>query len=276
MRRRNSAVGQAARATVVVLAAAIALAPVLWTVLTSLKTTREAQGYPPTLLPTEPVWQNYTDLVSSRAFLSSVTTSVLVTVLSTLLTIAVAFPCAYALVRLRPRGRPGFVLLVVLAQAVPGIVFLIPLYSLVSRVGLYDTTVVLVVAYAAFLTPFATLVLASFIRSVPVEIEEAAMVDGASRLSLLVRIVLPVSRAGLSSAMVFTGLFAWNEFLIPIVLSGRNTRPLTVHVSTFVAQQTIEWGPLCAAVSIVLVPAVLVVTFLQRHLVTGLTAGSVK
>lgn len=275
-RARTNPLADLARTAVVVVAALIALAPVLWTVLTSLKTTREAQSFPPTLLPSEPVWQNYSELLTSRAFLGSVTTSVLVTVLATALTIVVAFPCAYALVRLRPRGRPGFVLLIVLAQAVPGIVFLVPLYSIVSSAGLYDTAVVLVVTYAAFLTPFATLVLSSFIRSVPVEIEEAAMVDGASRLVLLTRIVLPVSRAGLSSAMVFTGLFAWNEFLIPIVLSGRNTRPLTVHVSTFVAQQSIEWGPLCAAVTIVLIPAVLVVTFLQRHLVTGLTAGSVK
>jgi ABC-type glycerol-3-phosphate transport system permease component len=276
MRAPRRLLPRAGRVLVLVLAAAVAVSPVIWTVLTSLKTTREAQSYPPSLLPESPVWTNFSELLGSRAFLGSVTTSVTVTVLSTALTIAVAFPAAYALVRLRPRGRPAFVLLIVLAQAVPGIVFLVPLYSLVSAAGLYDTTVILVVAYAAFLTPFATLVLASFVRSVPLEIEEAAMVDGCGRIGVLLRVVLPVSRAGLASAVVFTALFAWNEFLIPIVLSGRNTRPLTVQVSTFIGQQTIQWGPLCAAVVIVLVPAVLVVLFLQRHLVTGLTAGAVK
>ncbi|TDE08131.1 carbohydrate ABC transporter permease [Jiangella asiatica] len=269
-------VPRAARLLVLTLAAAIAVSPVVWTVLTSLKTTRDAQSYPPSLLPESPVWSNYTDLFGTRTFADSVATSATVTVLSTLVTIAVAFPSAYALVRLRPRGRFAFVLLIVLAQAVPGIVFLVPLYSVVSSIGLYDTTLILVVAYAAFLTPFATLVLASFVRGVPVEIEEAAMADGCGRVRLLLLVVLPVSRAGVASAMVFTGLFAWNEFLIPMVLSGRNTRPLTVHVSTFIGQQSIEWGPLCAAVVVVLVPAVLVVAFLQRHLVVGLTAGAVK
>lgn len=269
-------VPQTARLVVLALAAALAVSPVIWTMLTSVKTTRDAQSYPPSLLPGSPVWSNYTELLGSPAFVSSVGTSVLVTTLATLLTMAVAFPAGYALVRLRPRGRLVFVLLIVLAQAVPGIVFLVPLFSLVSSVGLYDTTLVLVVTYTAFLTPFATLVLASFVRSVPVEIEEAAMVDGCGRVRLLLQIVLPVSRAGVASAMVFTALFAWNEFLIPIVLSGRNTRTLTVQVSTFIGQQSIAWGPLCAAVVIVLVPAVLVVMFLQRQLVTGLTAGAVK
>lgn len=269
-------VGSAGRVVAAVLAALVALAPVLWTISTSLKTTREAQSFPPRLLPVSPVWSNYADLFDSRAFVSSLTTSVLVTACATALTILVAFPCAYALVRLRPRASPGLVLMIVLAQVVPGIVFLVPLYSMVSEVGLYDSTVLLVASYAAFLTPFATLVLASFVRASPVEIEDAAMVDGCGRVALLWSVVLPVSRAGVSSAMVFTGLFAWNEFLIPVVLSGRDTRTLTVHVSTFVGQQSIEWGPLCAAVSLMLVPAVLVVAFLQRHLVTGLTAGSVK
>lgn len=260
----------------VIVASIIALGPVLWTVSTSLKTTRDAQAYPPVLLTSNPVWSNYTDLFTDRAFISSVTTSVIVTLGATILTIAVAFPCAYALVRLRPRGGYGFVLLIVLAQSVPGIVFLIPLYSVVSSIGLYDTRTILVVTYAAFLTPFATLVISSFIRSVPVEIEEAARVDGCNRLQLMMRVVFPVSRAGIASAMVFTGLYAWNEFLIPVILTGRNTRTLTVHVSTFVAQQSIAWGPLCAAVTIVMIPAALVVIFLQRQLVTGLTAGSVK
>lgn len=273
MRRRTVDV---MRTIALVVAACVAISPVLWTALTSLKTNREAQAFPPSLFPSTPVWSNYAALFSSRPFMSSLATSLTVTVLATLLTIAVAFPSAYALVRLRPRGRILFVLLVVFAQAVPGIVFLIPLYSVVSSFGLYDTTVLLVITYAAFLTPFATLVLASFIRSVPIEIEEAALVDGCNRLTLLARIVLPVSRAGVSSALVFTALFAWNEFLIPIIMSGRDTRTLTVHVSTFVGQQNIEWGPLCAAVMILLVPAITVVLFLQRHLVTGLTAGSVK
>lgn len=257
-------------------AAAIALAPVVWTVSTSLKTPVEAQSYPPSLVPDDPAWSNYGDLLGSSAFLGSLTTSLIVTAASTLLTIVVAFPCAYALVRLRTRGRRGLVLLLMLAQAVPGVVFLIPLYSVAVELGLYDTRAMVVIAYTGFLTPFATLVLASFIRAVPVEIEESGLVDGCGRLRLLVHVVVPVARAGLASAAVFTSLFAWNEFLIPMILGGRATRTLTVHVSTFIAQQTIEWGPLTAAVCLVLLPAIAVVLLLQRQLVTGITAGALR
>jgi multiple sugar transport system permease protein len=179
-------------------------------------------------------------------------------------------------VRLRPHGRRALVLMIVLAQVVPGIVFVIPLYSLALDLGIYDTRLVLVLVYGGFLTPFATLVLAAFVRTIPVEVEEAALVDGASRLAVLVRIVLPLIRPGIASAAIFTALYSWNEFLIPVILGGESARPLTVYISSFVTQKTIAWGPLTAAVTVVLLPVLLVVLAFQRQLVSGLTAGAAK
>jgi ABC-type glycerol-3-phosphate transport system permease component len=141
---------------------------------------------------------------------------------------------------------------------------------------LYDTHILLVFVYAGFLTPYTTLIIASFIRAIPIELEEAAVVDGASRWQVLIRIVLPLARTGIACAAIFAALDAWNEFLMPVILGGETARPLTVFVASFVTQKQIAWGPLTAAVTTVLVPVVVVVVVLQRQLVTGLTAGSLK
>ena len=250
--------------------------PLLWTLSTSFKSQLEAQSYPPQLIPTNPTLDNWTYLFSTADFISAVQSSLVVTVGATLLTLIVAVPCAYALIRLPMRGRRLLVLLIVFAQSIPGIVFLIPLYSMVVSLKLYDTPQVLIFVYAGFLTPFITLILASFVRSVPVEVEEAAFVDGARRWQVVSLVVLPMIRPGIATATIFTALYAWNEFLIPVILGGESARPLTVYVSSFVTQKTVEWGPLTAAVCAVLIPVVIVVVTLQRHLVSGLTAGSIK
>lgn len=271
--RRQRSIGAYVVLTV---AGLVALLPVLWTLSTSFKTQVEAQGYPPSLVPREATFENYAGLFASSDFVNALVTTGVVAVFATVLVLCVSYPCAYALVRMRPHGRGLLILLVTFAQTVPGIVFVIPLYSLSLRVGLYDTRLLLVLVYAGFLTPFATLILSSFIRGLPVEIEEAALVDGSGRLGVVLRIVLPMTRPGLASAAVFTGLYAWNEFLIPVILGGELARPLTVYVASFVTQKTIEWGPLTAAVTVVLLPVVIVVVALQRHLVAGLTTGSMK
>jgi multiple sugar transport system permease protein len=266
-----------ARYLLLSVAALAAILPLLWTLSTSFKTQVETQSYPPTVVPRHPTLSNYTGLFAAGGgFLSSALTSIVVATAATVLVLCVAFPCAYALVRMRPHGRRALILVIMLAQTVPAIVFVIPLYSLSLKVGLYDTTVLLVLVYAGFLTPFATILLAAFVRRLPVEVEEAALVDGAGRVRLLLRVVLPMMRGGLATAAIFGALYAWNEFLIPVILAGDFTRPLTVFVASFVTQKTIEWGPLTAAVSLILLPVVVVVLSLQRHLVSGLTAGSIK
>ena len=265
-----------ARYLILAIAAMSGVLPLLWTLSTSFKTQVAAQSYPPELIPSNPTLDNWTYLFSTADFISAVQSSLVVTVGATLLTLIVAVPCAYALIRLPMRGRRLLVLLIVFAQSIPGIVFLIPLYSMVVSLKLYDTPQMLIFVYAGFLTPFITLILASFVRSVPVEVEEAAFVDGARRWQVVSLVVLPMIRPGIATATIFTALYAWNEFLIPVILGGESARPLTVYVSSFVTQKTVEWGPLTAAVCAVLIPVVIVVVTLQRHLVSGLTAGSIK
>ncbi|MDR1387974.1 MAG: carbohydrate ABC transporter permease [Propionibacteriaceae bacterium] len=276
MRRRESTLRRVWWWTVMGLAAVISLAPVLWTVSTSFKNQLEAQRYPPSLLPQQVKLSNYTDLFTDSDFHAAAVTSIIVTVCVTVLVLAVAFPCAYALVRLNAYGSKLVLLLIALAQTVPAIVVLIPLYSTVAKFHLYDTRTALVLVYTGLLIPFSTLVLMGFIRSVPVEIEDAALVDGCGRLKVLLWIVLPMARPALATAAVFTAIYAWNEFLIAAVLGGERARPLTVLISHFVSQKTILWGPMTAAVCLVLLPVVVVVVLLQRQLVAGLAAGATK
>ncbi|MDR2382042.1 MAG: carbohydrate ABC transporter permease [Bifidobacteriaceae bacterium] len=261
---------------IMAIAALISLGPVIWTLSTSLKSQIETQQFPPTLIPSDIRPSNYSQLFSSAEFMAAASTSAIVTIAVTVLVLLIAFPCAYGLVRLRAFGSRILLLLVALAQTVPAIVFLIPIYWMASNVGLYDTQTILVVVYTGLLVPFSTLILAAFLRGIPIEAEEAALVDGCSHFGVLRRIVLPMSRPALATAALFTALYSWNEFLVAAVLGGDRARPLTVYISHFVTQKTIEWGPMCAAVSVVLLPVLIAVIALQRHLVTGLTMGAVK
>ena len=257
-------------------AAVMSIWPVLWTISTSFKSQRETQHFPPTIWPEQARLSNYTRLFESTDFRSALVTSVVVTVAVTLLVLVIAYPCAYGLVRMKAWGSRLVLLFVALAQTVPAIVVLIPLYSISVKLHLYDTRTVLIVVYTAFLIPFSTLILMAFLRSVPTEIEEAALVDGCGHFGVMTRIVLPITRPAIATAAVFTALYAWNEFLIAAVLGGDQARPLTVMISQFVTQKTIEWGPMTAAVCLVLLPVVVAVVLLQRHLVSGLAAGALK
>lgn len=257
-------------------AATISLGPLLWTISTSFKGQRETYQFPPTLFPQDIQWSNYSGLFASSDFRSALVTSVIVTTGVTLLVLATAFPCAYALVRLRAWGSRFVLLLVALAQTVPAIVVLIPLYSMTVGVQLYDTHLALIIVYTGLLIPFSTLILMAFLREIPAEIEEAALVDGCGHFRVMTQIVLPITRPAIATAAVFTALYSWNEFLIAAVLGGENARPLTVMISHFVTQKTVEWGPMTAAVCVVLLPVVVAVVLLQKQLVTGLAAGALK
>ena len=273
---RTSVVRRTGWWVIMIGAAGISLAPVAWTLSTSFKSQRETYTFPPTIIPHDVRLSNYTKLFESTDFRTALLTSVIVTLAVTALVLVTAFPCAYALVRLRAFGSRILLLLIALAQTVPAIVVLIPLYSMTVKVQLYDTKTALIMVYTGLLIPFSTLIFMAFLREIPVEIEEAALVDGCGHLRVMIQIVLPITRPAIATAAVFTALYSWNEFLIAAILGGQNARPLTVMISHFVTQKTVEWGPMTAAVCVVLLPVVVAVVLLQRHLVTGLSAGALK
>lgn len=255
----------------------MALFPVFWTLSTSIKNRVDTYTLPPRFVRFPATAKNYRLLFDRDDFAAAVWNTVTITVLSTVLCVVVGTLAAYSLAR-HPRfpGRRPLELSLLLARAVPGIVLMVPLYDLVSRFGLYDRRWALVIIYAAANLPFAVWLMTSFIEQIPVELEESARTDGAGRLAVLVRIVMPLSLPGLAATMIFVALLAWNEFLIPVILAGPDSKTLPVYISSFISNRTLDWGPMAAASCLAIVPIALLTIAVQRQLVKGLTAGAVK
>jgi ABC-type glycerol-3-phosphate transport system permease component len=164
----------------------------------------------------------------------------------------------------------------VIARAVPGVVLIVPLFEIVTRLRVYDDLWALIVIYAAVNLPFAVWLMTSFFQQVPFELEESALVDGAGRLQVLRMIVLPLAAPGLAATAIFVALLCWNEFLIPALLAGERSKTLPVFISGFISARNLDWGPMAAASSLAIVPIALITVVLQRRLVAGLSAGAVK
>ena len=262
---------------ILAIALVLAVSPLLWTISTSFKTEIQANAYPPVLVGFHPTLANYRYLfASSSNFYQAAETSIAVTACTTVLAVMIAAPNAYALVRMRVPARRVLVLLLVLVETMPGIVLVTPLFFIVAALHLYDTWLALILVYTSQSIPFATWVLVAFIRGVPIEVEEAAFVDGATRLQTFAHIVLPLVAPGLATVAIFTAIGSWNQFLVPVILGENGAETLTVFVTQFVTEKTIAWGSLSAAVVLVMAPIVVFVIAAQRYLVKGLTMGSVK
>lgn len=276
MNRRRKALKNLATYLVLGIAAAYAIFPLLWVVLTSLKNNRDTTAGAERAFDFTPTWSNYSDLFGSPGFLSAALTSFVVTVAATLLVVVIATLGGYAFARLRLPGRKTLASLMVIVQVIPIIVLVIPLFRIVSEVGLYDRWLPLVIIMTGLNIPFATWLMLAFFRSSPVEIEEAAAIDGANRFQLFRRVLIPIVAPGMATAAIFTAIEVWNAFLVPLVLGQSQAQTLTVYASQFITYQEINWGPLCATAVLIFAPIVLFVLALQRPLVKGITTGSMK
>ncbi|MBI3270031.1 MAG: carbohydrate ABC transporter permease [Planctomycetes bacterium] len=272
-------------ACAVVFAAAIAglllfsLAPFLWSVLTSLKPEREVFAVPPTWLPSRIALESYAGVFEQRPFALYFANSLLVAALSTLLALSAAAPAAYALARFRLRGAGPIEQTFLLFALFPSAVLLVPLYSMVRDLGVANSRLALAAVHAALNLPFAVWTLTSFFRELPVEIEDAARVDGFSRLQLLARIVLPLSAPALGATSILLFIFSWNEFVLALAFLTRDdlrTVPLGISMLTGVSVYEVPWGRISAAVVLTTLPVVAAVLGFQRWIVSGLTAGAVK
>lgn len=265
-------------ATYVVLsiAAILTIFPLLWVALTSLKNNRDAMAGAEHALDFAPTLNNYATVFSSPTFLSSLATSASITTASTFLTVIMATMGGYAFARLKFGGRTLLASVMVVVQIIPGIVLAIPLFRIVSALGMYDQWLPIILIMTGLSIPFATWVMLAFFQSTPIEIEEAALVDGASRLQLFRYILVPMVAPGMATAGIFTAIDVWNAYLTPLVLGQTRAETLTVYAAQFITFQDIEWGPLCATAVLILAPIVLFVLSMQRPLVKGLTAGSVR
>lgn len=261
---------------VLAIGALVVAGPLLWIVDTAFKNVSQATSYPPVILPSRLSLRNFAVVVGAGDFRHSIMVSAEVTIGATLLTILIAAPTAYALVRLRQRVFSGLVFGLVLIETVPLVALIVPLFHLLSDVGLYDTVLGLIVVYTGLMVPFATWVNVSFLQSIGPGVEEAALVDGAGLFQRLRYVVLPLMRPALGATALFSSIGAWNQFIVPVVLAESRAETATVYVTQFVTQKIIDWGSLCAACLLIMIPIIIVVAVAQRQLVGGLTMGMLK
>lgn len=260
------------------LLAAVFLFPLLWVLSLSLKTAAQTLQAPPSLLPTDPQWSNYGQVLQDTPIGRYLLNSAVIVVLSVTGALALGVPAAYALSRMVfPRKRAVSRTLLA-AQLISPVVLAVPLYQVFVAVGLVNNYVSLVLVYVAVTAPFMTWFLKSYLDTVPVDLDEAALIDGCSRLRIIWSVIVPVARPGIVSAAILGGVTAWSQFAVPfILLDSRDLYPVSVGVVDLQSTAGEITTQLLAAGSVLAVaPVVVVFVLLQRQIVGALTAGAVK
>jgi len=245
--------------------------------LDALKPAAELRASPPRFLPVAWQPQNFLEVVRDPAFRSALRVSLTVALASTALAVAAAVPAAYHTARRRFRGRNAFLFLVLVTQMFSPTTLVVGLYREFFELGLVNTAAALILTNAAFNLAFAVWILRAFFASIPREIEEAAEVDGCSRLGALLRIVLPLSRPAIVTAAIFAFIAAWNEYIVALTLmTDADMKPLTVGITSYVTAYVQHWNLLFAASVLAIIPVIVLFAVIEPYLVSGLTAGSVK
>jgi multiple sugar transport system permease protein len=262
---------------ILVVAVGFALVPILWALSTAFKDNSVAVSYPPIWWPDPPTLANFTRIFTGSNFGRYMLNSAVVSGCAILVTLAVSVHAGYAAARWRFRGKQSLMFFILSMGMIPGICILVPIYLLVSRLGLYDTYVGLVLIYAAWQIPTAVWVMRGFLEALPRELEEAAYVDGCTRTTAFYRIVLPLTQPGIAAVAILVFIYVWNDFLIAYALTiSDNMRLIQSGLYLYVTQSGIEWASLMAAAIAALVPPVLAFILLQSRFIQGLTRGAVK
>lgn len=251
------------------------LFPIFWITSASFKTELSLYARPPQWLFT-PILDNYRRVLTNIPFLQYVTNSLVIALGTTLGSLVLGTLAGYGFARFKFRGSDAVRFLVLVTRMAPRMVLVVPYYLMMQRLGLLDTYTGLVIAYVSFALPFSIWLLIGFFVDVPLEVEEAAMIDGCNRLGVLLRVVIPIAAPGLVVAAIFAFLVSWNEFLFALILSGVEAKTLPVVIAGLSTDVGPLYGEMSAAAVMVMLPNVVMTLALQRYLVTGLTLGAVK
>jgi N,N'-diacetylchitobiose transport system permease protein len=255
----------------------VMLFPIYWMVSTALKPGKEILSLTPVWFPSHATFDNFRDAMSQPFFWNDIVNSLTVVLSVVAISIALAFLAAAAVARFGFRGRTAFIVMVIAVQMVPLNALVIPVYLLLDKVGQVDSLPGVIAYYLAIVLPFMVWTLRGFVANVPVDLEEAAMVDGASRVGAFLRIVFPLVAPGLVATAIFGFIQAWNEYIIAYVLLSSNSKQtLTIWLASFTTQHGTDWGGLMAGATLTALPVVVFFLLVQRHVVGGLTAGAVK
>jgi multiple sugar transport system permease protein len=253
------------------------LFPFLVVVSTSLKTSGEVFRSPATFVPGVLAWQNYVDIFVEIPLVRHLLNTLAIAGASTVLNIAIAAPAAYAMARVKFKGKGVFGLGTLVTQMFSPVIILIPVFKVVKTLGLLDTYAALILTNTAITIPFAIWMLIGFFRSVPVELEEAATIDGLSRMQAMVRIALPLTMPGLITTAIYTFVTAWNEFIFALVLTpNRYMQPVTMALYSWEKNNIVDWNYLMATAAVATAPTALLFLLVRKRLTAGLMTGAIK
>lgn len=271
--------GKLGRYVAVAIIVLLSLGPLYWTLATSVKNGIELNFSPPTIVPRAITLQNYiTDLTQTPTFIHGLINSVVISACTTVLALAFGSLAAYAIARIKFTGKSVVLGIILSVQMFPFIAMVGPLFvAFTGPLYIYNTYLALIIPDLVLTLPLTVWFLTSFFRDLPPDLEEAARVDGASRLRALWEVIIPLTAPGVFTVAILSFIAVWNDFLFGLTLtSDSKAQPVTVAIANFNGEHTIPWGEIAAAGVVVMVPLVIMVLILQRRIVSGLTAGAVK
>jgi multiple sugar transport system permease protein len=255
---------------------AFALGPYVWSLLTAITPEVELDVKGVSYFPEHPTMVNFLHLFGNINFLANMRDSFVVAASTMLVGLGITVTAAYAFSRFRFRGRSYFLIQFLAINMFPVVLLLIPLFMIAKVVGIMDSYLALVVAYSTFTIPFSVWMMTGFFNAIPRELDEAAQIDGCTRFSAMLRVIIPVAKPGIAATGIYVFITAWNEFLYAVMLTSRHVRTIPVALQNMIGEYKIEWGLLNAGGVVSALPVLVLFFFVQKQLIHGMTAGSVK
>lgn len=255
----------------------ITLSPLIWILSTSLKPNTEAISFPPKIVPEEPTIDNYFFVLTDPTLARSLVNSLIVSIGSTALSVTVSALGGYAFARFDFRGKNIIISIILGLFMIPVVINIIPLYTMLANIGLLNSIVALMLTFQILIVPLNVLLMRNYFETIPKELEEAALIDGCSRLGVLRRITIPLSMPGFVIAAVLSFRFSWNEFILPVVLANRSdSMVFQVALYQFISIYRIEWGYLSAGITLSIIPVLVLMLAFQKQMIKGLTLGAIR
>jgi len=251
------------------------LFPIIWIFMISIKTQRDAFAMPPVWIY-KPIWKNYIDVWTQDVFSRAFVNSFIVTMLGVLIAMVAAIPAAYMINEYSFKGKRAIELWMLLSYMFPQFLFIIPIYLLYQKIGLYDTRIGLAIIYQVAALPFFVWLVRSFFNEVPKELRDAAKIDGCNQFQILYKIYVPLAAPGIAATAILTAIYIWNELVIALSLTFSNSKTVSVAISGFRGYTAINWGAMTAASIITIIPMFIFALLAQKYIVKGLTLGAIK
>ncbi len=260
-----------------IIVVAFLLFPFFVMISTMLKSSDEVYATPPYWVPKKVAWRNFIDLWTQQPFARYFLSSFVIAGGTTLLTTVFCVPAAYAVARFRFIGQKFLLYMYLVVQMFSPIIVVISLFKIISRIGLLDTYLGLILVNTVFTLAFTTWMLSGYFKTIPVDIEEAALIDGCSRMQAIIRIMIPISAPGLVTVIIYSFIASWNEFMFALTLvQSINKTPLTLGLYNFVGRYTTQWEFLTGAAFLAILPVIVLFLFIEKQLVAGIVGGAVK